>query len=100
MLRFPDGMREAIKRAAEANGRSMNAEIIHRLERSIYALPHEAHVSDDYRVQEIMKHVADVAARTAVTELMALYPEIREPPARFAQRISGKDDPDSTPSGS
>ncbi len=28
MLRLPDGMREKIKAAADANGRSMNAEII------------------------------------------------------------------------
>ncbi|PJN94469.1 hypothetical protein CNY89_14330 [Amaricoccus sp. HAR-UPW-R2A-40] len=32
MLRFPDGMREQIKRLAEANNRSMNAEIISALE--------------------------------------------------------------------
>lgn len=31
MLRLPDGMRELIKASAEANGRSMNAEIIRRL---------------------------------------------------------------------
>ncbi len=34
MLRFPDGMRERIKLAADANGRSMNAEINARLEAS------------------------------------------------------------------
>jgi len=28
MLRLPNGMRERIKRAADANGRSMNAEIV------------------------------------------------------------------------
>ncbi|MGR7993822.1 Arc family DNA-binding protein [Xanthobacter sp. ZOL 2024] len=33
-LRFPDGMRDRIKEAAEASGRSMNAEIIARLEAS------------------------------------------------------------------
>lgn len=32
MLRLPDGMREKIKVAAEANKRSMNAEIVARLE--------------------------------------------------------------------
>ena len=34
-LRFPDGMRDRIKQAAEDSGRSMNAEIIHRLEQSL-----------------------------------------------------------------
>jgi plasmid stability protein len=32
MLRLPDGMRDRIKAAAEANTRSMNAEIVYRLE--------------------------------------------------------------------
>lgn len=34
-LRLPDGMRDRIKESAEAAGRSMNAEIILRLERSL-----------------------------------------------------------------
>jgi hypothetical protein len=33
-LRFPDSLRELIKDAAETNGRSMNSEIIMRLEAS------------------------------------------------------------------
>lgn len=32
IVRLPDGMRERIRTAAEANNRSMNAEIIHALE--------------------------------------------------------------------
>lgn len=35
-LRMPDGMRDRIKEAAAKSGRSMNAEIIHRLEHSLY----------------------------------------------------------------
>jgi uncharacterized protein YggE len=34
MLRLPDGMRDLIAEAAKDNGRSMSAEIVHRLERS------------------------------------------------------------------
>lgn len=34
MLRLPEGMREQIKAAAEGNSRSMNAEIVARLEAS------------------------------------------------------------------
>lgn len=34
MLRFPDGMRDRVRVASEQNGRSMNSEIIHRLEQS------------------------------------------------------------------
>ena len=36
-LRFPDGMRERLKADAAANGRSLNAEIIARLEASYEA---------------------------------------------------------------
>lgn len=35
MLRFPDGMRDRLKELASLSGRSLNAEIIDRLEKSI-----------------------------------------------------------------
>jgi len=35
MLRLPNGMRDRIKDAAEQNGRSMNSEIVMRLESSL-----------------------------------------------------------------
>lgn len=34
-LRFPDGMRDELKKRAASNGRSLNAEIISRLSKSI-----------------------------------------------------------------
>lgn len=37
MLRFPDGMRDRLKEAAHTNGRSMNAEIVARLQASFEA---------------------------------------------------------------
>ena len=37
MLRLPDGMRDRIAEIAKANGRSMNAEIVRRLEWSFEA---------------------------------------------------------------
>lgn len=39
IVRLPDGMRDRIKAAAEANNRSMNAEIISRLDRSFTVEP-------------------------------------------------------------
>ncbi|WP_418024969.1 Arc family DNA-binding protein (plasmid) [Paracoccus sp. TD-10] len=39
MLRLPDGMRDRIKAAAEANNRSMNAEIVATLEKEYPAPP-------------------------------------------------------------
>ncbi|UIK05035.1 Arc family DNA-binding protein [Neorhizobium galegae] len=38
MIRLPDGMRDQLKAAAENNGRSMNAEIVERLEQSFRSL--------------------------------------------------------------
>src|SRR5690606_36348613 len=38
-LRFPPGMRDRLKAAADRRGRSMNAEIIDRLERSFKGWP-------------------------------------------------------------
>lgn len=35
VLRLPEGLREKLKTIADRNGRSMNAEIVARLERSI-----------------------------------------------------------------
>jgi len=37
MLRLPDGMRDTISELAKASGRSMNAEIVYRLQQSIDA---------------------------------------------------------------
>lgn len=42
MLRFPDGMRDEIREAAEKSGRSMNAEIVHRLQLSLSVEAHAA----------------------------------------------------------
>jgi len=39
MVRFPDGMRDRIRDEADKNGRSMNAEIIARLEASFEQNP-------------------------------------------------------------
>ena len=41
VLRFPDGMRGWLKAAADLQGRSMNAEIIARLEESINVWPEQ-----------------------------------------------------------
>jgi hypothetical protein len=41
LLRFPDGMKEALEAAAAENNRSLNAEIITRLEESFSGAPIE-----------------------------------------------------------
>lgn len=65
MLRFPEGVRERIRQAAERNNRSMNAEIIHRimttLEMDAYVPEINAHIEteDDAfnRVRSLLSEV-------------------------------------------
>lgn len=51
MLRFPDGMRERLKQHAADHGRSLNAEIIRRLQTTLEM--------DGY-IPEINAHIASV----------------------------------------
>ncbi|MFK0331104.1 Arc family DNA-binding protein [Rhizobium sp. NPDC090275] len=46
MLRFPDGMRDQLKKIAENNGRSLNSEIIKRLEDTLAYQEHVARHAD------------------------------------------------------
>ncbi len=52
LIRFPPGMREKIADAAQAAGRSMNAEVIARLEASL----------DDATIDERMNDLEELAA--------------------------------------
>ncbi|MBC8718806.1 Arc family DNA-binding protein [Ochrobactrum sp. Marseille-Q0166] len=45
MLRFPEGMRDRIRAEAEQNNRSMNAEIIHRLQTTLEMDTYEPQVN-------------------------------------------------------
>ncbi|HFX0251987.1 Arc family DNA-binding protein [Klebsiella pneumoniae] len=56
MLRFPDGMRDAIAERAKRNGRSMNSEIVQILQdaldnegKGILLLPDQPSVGEKYR---------------------------------------------------
>lgn len=61
MLRLPDGMRDRIKAAAEANNRSMNAEIVAALQEK-YPEPK----TDDLRVflEELRARLDEVRSET------------------------------------
>ncbi|MGV0879434.1 Arc family DNA-binding protein [Martelella sp. FLE1502] len=72
MVRFPDGMRERIREEADKNGRSMNSEIIHRLE-----LTFDADVADidapkaDWPSTDTEKTLVLEIAKRAVAEFVA-----------------------------
>jgi len=56
MLRLPDGMRDRIRAEADANGRSMNAEIVERLEQSFRS--ERSPSSLDVIAEQIVKQIA------------------------------------------
>lgn len=71
MLRLPDGMRERIKAAAEANNRSMNAEIVATLEEAYPAPPSPnllVTLSEANRVLREIREVADVFENRGTSE--------------------------------
>lgn len=82
MLRMPDGMRDRIKAAAEANNRSMNAEIVATLE-DAYPAPFQYddinhHLSDtieraDLLRREILQCQDAIEKAKDIKELSALF---------------------------
>lgn len=57
VVRLPDGMRERIKAEAEANNRSMNAEIVARLEGSFASSNPELLVTIDEKIGAILERL-------------------------------------------
>lgn len=78
IIRFPDGMRDRLKDAAKANNRTLNAEIVARLERSFTA---------DKEVEQIAFESGFEAAmlREDVARLTALLQKANESKANQSQ---------------
>lgn len=80
VVRFPDGMRERIAEVAKANNRSMNAEIISRLEysfRAVSAAPVVEYLNDlaeNYKVMSL-----DILQADSYTKMLEAYLEIIDP---------------------
>lgn len=74
VVRFPPGMRELVREAAEGSGRSMNAEILARLDQTFSAWPvvtvHPAIVERAQRYPDDVRRGFEVAL-TAQAERMA-----------------------------
>lgn len=81
MLRLPDGMRDRIAEAARTNGRSMNAEIIYRLQSSLDGPSREPDDAGEpssltpEQVLQIMKSLGDASRRLGVRITLEAYPE-------------------------
>lgn len=84
IVRMPDGMREQIKKAAAISGRSMNAEIVYRLERSFslsrtagYAFFEEAE-NDDGLSARMSEELNTELLNSAAAKGITLREEIEE----------------------
>jgi hypothetical protein len=63
VLRLPDGMRDEIAKAAKANGRSMNSEIVARLQRSLATPQLKLNTSAKYKgISAGFRHGREVEA--------------------------------------
>lgn len=72
VLRMPDGMRDRVEGLAETNHRSMNAEIIRRLERSFFTTDL---VAQQNQLIAHLQATIDTLCKTAISE--GAGPELR-----------------------
>ena len=84
LLRMPKGMRERLSQAAEANDRSMNVEIVSRLEQSLRldGSPGNEAVSGDLggKIETLMEELNKVAGSVRVLQsrMTALENKLKE----------------------
>lgn len=75
MVRFPPGLRDRIKEAASSSGRSMNAEIISRLQDSFETKAEP--IGEDLVVQ-VASDVAQKAAQAAVVNILTMFQQFNK----------------------
>lgn len=73
MLRLPDGMRDRIGALAKESGRSMNAEIVARLERSLNQ------GAADYDAEDVMALISRITAESAKHGVQVKVEFLRSP---------------------
>jgi predicted transcriptional regulator len=78
VLRLPDGMRERIQEIARANHRSMNSEMIARLERSI-----AEETGEEVVPTECDQKMADLLDRSMASRIFQLEKELEEAHAKL-----------------
>ena len=95
MLRFPDGMRDRIARAAHTSDRSMNSEIIHRLENSFSVIVDEASLMTALKVFNgyAAKFNCSVSLTVSSTDLQILDTAIKNGNLPADATIADLDDP-------
>ncbi|QGA55856.1 Arc family DNA-binding protein [Brucella sp. 2280] len=69
IVRLPDGMRDRLKEVAEQNNRSVNAEVVARLEQSFMFPPNGSLLSLGKSEQEVIKHIADMLVKEVTQQI-------------------------------
>jgi plasmid stability protein len=98
-IRLPDGFRDQIRIAAEANHRSMNAEIIARLMSTFHSSEEDSSMktgrdSDQFRVRfpdgmrDRIKARAESSGRTMQAEIVVMLEAVLSGAAREDERLS------------
>lgn len=81
IVRFPDGMRDTLKEAAAENGRSLNAEIVQRLEASIEGQEGTSALANQAFIQGML-----IAFSTAVLDAKDPVAELKDYRARVVHQ--------------
>lgn len=92
VVRLPDGMRDQIKYAAELNNRSMNAEIVARIEQSFD--PRSIKVFDARSIYEARRAVKDIAEMVRSPEFKWVLSGLSSDPDRLDLSINDAPQPD------
>lgn len=81
-LRLPDGMRDRLKEAASESGRSMNAELVNRLEQSFAPLGSDADILNAFdkdvspRARVVARLMTAALSKTEALDLVLLDPAL------------------------
>lgn len=88
LLRFPPGMRDRIKVEAKANGRSMNAEVVQRLQEAYESLDYQRSRSSvpDWTDEEI-EEMQNSPLRSAPIRIQNQLDEISEQQKQLAENF-------------
>lgn len=100
MLRLPDGMRDRIRRLAEENSRSMNAQIVYMLEYAFDDMDVSAHIYENPKKAEATRaFLRDEIrrARSILTHILADYEDPDSEISKLVAQREADEAPDSTP---
>jgi len=90
MLRFPDGMRDRVKKLAEQNGRSMNSQIIYMLEYAFDDMDTAAHIHPNADKAEATREFLRDEIRKARAILTHVLADYEDPESDISKYLAEK----------